>query len=142
MSGHFFYILLLIVVALLGALPHSAMADDTQKISIQCHIYQTVMSRPADTMKLCNVPDHSMCDACAIACLGSVAHFFPAPLPKTGTMDLRPVTHTAVISVVLRGRMGETAEKPPKSIGTFNARSSAAALDRCAPFGARWIYSK
>ena len=116
MIRQLFSILLLIAVALSGIIPHAAMAGEPQKMSAQCHNDQTVMSGHAAAMEHCNVPDHSMSGACAIACLGSIVTLFPAPLPDPATVDFRPAAHPAVISLVLHGRQGETADRPPKSI--------------------------
>ena len=112
MPKYLFSLLMVIAVALFGVLPHAATAGEMQKTSAPCHNEQTVMNGHADAMKHCGGPDHAMSGACAIACLGSIATRFTAADPAP--MAFRPVAHRATMSLVLRGRTGETADRPPK----------------------------
>lgn len=104
--------LLTLSIALFGVLPHDAMAGQTQKTAAPCHTEQTVMNGHADAMKHCGGSDHAMSGACAIACLGSIATWFTTA--DAAPMAFRPVAHRATVSLVLRGRTGETADRPPK----------------------------
>ena len=104
--------LLTLSIALFGVLPHAAMAGQMQKTAAPCHSEQTVMSGHADATKHCGGSDHSMSDACAIACFVSIATWFTSA--DAAQMAFRPVAHRATVSLVFRGRTGETADRPPK----------------------------
>ncbi|MEI2686637.1 MAG: hypothetical protein V9G14_10590 [Cypionkella sp.] len=114
MPRFLFSLLLVIAVALFGALSHRATAAQMQPTPAPCHNDQTVMNGHADTMKHCGGPDHAMSGACAIACLGSIATWFTSADPVP--MAFRPVVHQTTVSLVLRGRTGEAADRPPKSL--------------------------
>jgi len=115
MTRCFISFLLLIAVALFGVLsPHAAMAAQSQTTWAPCHTEQPVMSEHVGAVEHCGPADHSMTGACATACLGSIAIWFPTP--DQAPMAFRPVAHRAAISLILRGRMIETADRPPKSI--------------------------
>jgi hypothetical protein len=114
MPRHLFSLLLVIAVAFFGVLPHAAMAGEMQKTSGPCHNEQTVMSGHSDTMEHCGGPDHAMSGGCAIACLGSIATWFTSS--DAAPIAFRPISHRATVSLVLRGRSGDPADRPPKSI--------------------------
>lgn len=112
MPRFLFSLLLVIAVALFGVLPHAAMAGEMQKTAAPCHSEQTVMSGHADAMKHCGGSDYAMSGACAIACLGLIATWFTSA--DAAQMAFRPVAHRATVFLVLRGRTGETADRPPR----------------------------
>jgi hypothetical protein len=114
MPTYLLSLLLMIAVGLFGLLPHDAMAGEPQKSSAPCHKEQTVMGGHADVMEHCGTPDHAMSGACAIACLGSIATWFSSAAPSQ--VAFRPFVHRASVSLVLRGRTGETDDRPPKFI--------------------------
>jgi hypothetical protein len=114
MPRYLLSLLLMIAVALFGLLPHDAMAGEPLKNPAPCHKEQIVLSGHADAMEHCGTPDHAMSEACAIACLGSIAPRFSSADPTQ--ISFRPFVHRASVSLVLRGRTGETADRPPKFI--------------------------
>tara|TARA_R100001369_G_scaffold48493_1_gene74964 strand:- start:123 stop:482 length:360 start_codon:yes stop_codon:yes gene_type:complete len=114
MPRYLFSLLLAIAVAFFGVLPHAAMAGEMQKTSVSCHNEQTVVSGHSDAMEHCGGPDHAMPGACAIACLGSIAIWFTSS--DAVPIAFRPISHRAAVSLVLRGRPGDPADRPPKSI--------------------------
>ncbi|WP_458791198.1 hypothetical protein [Yoonia sp. MH D7] len=113
MTRYLFSLLLLIAVALSGTMPHAAMAGQTQTMSMPCHTEQTVMSGHSEKMH-CGASDHAMTDGCASACIGSMAAVFPSS--DVAPMAFRPLPRQITISLVLPGRLIETADRPPKSI--------------------------
>lgn len=114
MTRYFVPLLLVLAVVFFGALPHAAMAGHSKTSSVPCHSEQPVMGEHLGAIERCGPAEHSMTGACATACLGSIATWFPPPEPIT--VSFRPVAHRAAISLILRGRLSETADRPPKSI--------------------------
>lgn len=106
--------LLLVAVALFGAFPHAAMAGETPTASIPCDAEKSVMNQHSAATEHCGATDHSMSGACAIACAGTIATWFPSQ--NLSPLTFRPVAHRVTSSLLLHGRPAETAERPPKSI--------------------------
>ena len=82
--------------------------------SAPCHSEQPVMSELVGDDEHCGAADHSMTGACATACLGAIATWFPCP--DQAPMAFRPMAHRAALSLILHGRLGETADRPPQSL--------------------------
>ncbi|WP_157056467.1 hypothetical protein [Pseudorhodobacter aquimaris] len=114
MTRYLFSFLLLVAVALFGVVPHAVMAEEAPTASIPCSNEQGVMREHVEAIAYCGTADHSMSAACGVACLGSIATWFPPPDPAL--MVFRPVAHQMAMSLVLHGRLIETADRPPKSI--------------------------
>ncbi len=113
MTRYIFSLLLLVAVILFDTLPRAEMAGQVQTTVSTCHTGQATLGGHSETED-CGTADHSMTGACATACIGSIAVLFPTPDPVR--MDLRSVRHHAATSLVLHGRLIETADRPPKSI--------------------------
>lgn len=113
MTRFVFTFLLLVSVALFGGLPHASMADEFSEGSLSCHTDPTVMEY-SGVNEHCGAGDHAMTGACAVVCLGSFAMLSPSP--DRALMTFETFAHHAEISLILHGRMEDTADRPPQSI--------------------------
>lgn len=113
MPRYLFSLLLVIAVMLFGVIPHAGMAGESRSTSVPCHDAQAANDGQPSATLHCGTADHSTPGACAIACLGSIAAtWFPTPSGMPAALGL--IVHRAEVSLVLNGRTGETADRPPK----------------------------
>ncbi len=114
MTRLFISFLLLIALALFGVLPHAAMAKEQQATTALCQVERPVMSEHIGTVEHYGSADHAMSGACATVCLGSNAIFALPPYGDKRFFQL--VAHRPARSLILHGRLGEAADRPPKFI--------------------------
>jgi hypothetical protein len=107
-------IVLIAAVMLLGPLSHASMAGGSADQVGMCHHAQIVSMDTGDASDRCGSADHSMSEACAIACLGTMA----ITLPDAGLVSVRSSFHGlwTPTKLVLRGRQTAPDDRPPKSI--------------------------
>ena len=111
---YFFAMLVLVAVALGGAIPHASMvsAEGESHVLVQHHHQAT--SDPANNEQHHRPADQVMSGACANACLGSVATLLPP-------IELALFTFNAIVlwtqaTLVVRGHLFAPDERPPKFI--------------------------
>lgn len=112
MTRYLFSFVLLIAVALFGGLSHGAMGAKTQAATMPCHMATPMMTDHVKADGPCGSSDQAMSGACAIACLGSMVNWFSPP--DSAPVSYRLAGHRMTASLILHGRLIETADRPPQ----------------------------
>lgn len=114
MLRHLTLVLLMAAVMFLAALPHASMAEGSSGMSGACLYHQAGSTEHHDTSGQCGQTGHSMSEACAIACVGPM-------VPVLQSVGMRPAEFARVAlwfpsALVLRGRVTDPDDRPPRSI--------------------------
>ena len=109
------FMLLMAAAVFLAAFPHASMGEGSPEMRGACQHHQAGSTEPHVLAEPpCNQAEHRMSDACAIACVGSMA-----PVPQAFTLlpaQLATIALWFPSALVLRGRPTVPDDRPPRSI--------------------------